>query len=37
MGFRRFILGAKPPEGSLEAEEEIAREFSLQHWESIKN
>jgi len=26
MGFRRFILGAKPPEGSLEAEEEIARD-----------
>jgi tRNA pseudouridine synthase 10 len=37
MGFRRFILGARPPEGSLEAEEEIAREFSLQYWESIKN
>ncbi|MEM4970269.1 MAG: tRNA pseudouridine(54/55) synthase Pus10 [Sulfolobales archaeon] len=37
MGFRRFILGVRPPEGSLEAEEEIAREFSLQHWESIKN
>ncbi len=37
MGFRRFILGVRPPEGSSEAEEEIAREFSLQHWESIKN
>jgi len=37
MGYTRFILGVKPPEGSPEAEEEVARAFSLQHWESIKN
>jgi tRNA pseudouridine synthase 10 len=37
MGYRRFILGVKPPEGSSEAEKEVAGEFSLQYWESIKN
>jgi len=37
MGYRRFILGVKPPEISAEAEENVARAFSLQHWETIKN
>jgi tRNA pseudouridine synthase 10 len=37
LGFRRFIIGVKPPSWSVDAEREIASVFSLQHWESIKS
>ncbi|GAY25677.1 tRNA pseudouridine(54/55) synthase Pus10 [Desulfurococcaceae archaeon AG1] len=37
LGASRFILGIRPPRGFVEAEEEIARVFSLQYWESIRS
>ncbi len=37
LGASRFILGVRPPRGFVDAEEEIASAFSLQHWESVKN
>ncbi|HWQ17571.1 MAG TPA: tRNA pseudouridine(54/55) synthase Pus10 [Sulfolobales archaeon] len=37
LGASRFILGIRPPKGFVEAEEEIARVFSLQYWETVRS